>query len=120
MNTTISFNATSGWKRRKLVNLLEYAGFRNTSEYLRYLLAQDDVDLISEHELKLGRAADVDKLYKDGKTDSRKIFGGFNALIWWLKPSFIIRSLFRNFGKLPDEIKNRAIKTEALFRQDPL
>ncbi len=65
MHTTISFNATSveATKTRKLARV---RGFRNTSEYLRYLLAQDDVDLISEHEL-VGHAADVDKLYKDGK-----------------------------------------------------
>jgi hypothetical protein len=65
MNTTISFNATST-ESTKTRRLARARGFRTTSDYLRYLLAQDDVDLISENEL-VARAADVDKLYKDGK-----------------------------------------------------
>ncbi|MEK7655514.1 MAG: type II toxin-antitoxin system mRNA interferase toxin, RelE/StbE family [Patescibacteria group bacterium] len=37
-----------------------------------------------------------------------------------VKAIFYHPKFVSEFRKLPDEIKNRAIKTEALFRQDPL
>lgn len=77
MHTTISFNATSAEavKTRKLARA---RGFRTTSDYLRYLLAQDDVDLISEHEL-VERAKDVEKLHRTGKLIRAKSLADFTV-----------------------------------------
>ena len=65
MRTSISFNLSKreALKTRKLARA---RGFRTTSDYLRFLITQDDVDLISEHEL-VRRAQSVDRLHRTGK-----------------------------------------------------
>lgn len=65
MRTSISFNVTpaEAFKTKKLAKA---RGFGTTTDYLRFLLDQDDVALISEHEL-VKRSKEVDRLHKNRK-----------------------------------------------------
>lgn len=65
MRTSISFNLTRD-EAKKTQALVKSRGFRTTSDYLRFLLSQDDVDLISEHEL-IKRASEIEGMHKTGK-----------------------------------------------------
>lgn len=65
MRTSISFNLTKD-EAKKIQTLVKTRGFKTTSDYLRFLISQDDVDLISEHEL-VKRASQVERMHKDGK-----------------------------------------------------
>ena len=65
MRTSISFNLTRE-EAIKTKALAHTRGFVSTSDYLRFLLAQDDVDLITEDEL-VARAKQVNRLHKKGK-----------------------------------------------------
>ena len=65
MRTSISFNLTQE-EAKKTRTLAKVRGFRSTSDYLRFLISQDDAQLVSEDEL-VKRAADVKRLYKAGK-----------------------------------------------------
>lgn len=65
MRTTISV-AVSPREAKKSRELALARGFENLSEYIRFLLASDDADLISEDEL-LRRAKQVLGLEKRGK-----------------------------------------------------
>ncbi len=46
--------------------MAEKRGFDTTSDYLRFLISQDDTDLIGEDEL-VKRTGEIEKLYKAGK-----------------------------------------------------
>jgi hypothetical protein len=65
MRTTISV-AVSPREAKKSRELAMRRGFENLSEYIRFLLASDDADLISEEEI-LRRAKQVPGLLKSGK-----------------------------------------------------
>ena len=65
MRTSLSFNL-SKMEAQKTRTLARARGFRTMSDYLRFLITQDDVDLISEHELVV-RARSVDRLHRAGK-----------------------------------------------------
>lgn len=65
MRTSISFNLTRE-EATKTKELAHTRGFATTSDYLRFLLSQDDVDLITEDELT-ARAKQVNRLHKKGK-----------------------------------------------------
>lgn len=65
MRTSISFNLTQH-EAKKTRALARTRGFQSTSDYLRFLISQDDVDLISEDEL-IKRASEVERLHKTGK-----------------------------------------------------
>ncbi len=65
MRTTISISC-SPTDATKIKKLAKCRGFQTTSDYVRYLLNEDDVDLLQEEELlRLSRSAD--KLHKSGK-----------------------------------------------------
>lgn len=65
MRTSISFNlpVKEAARTRKLA---KKRGFRSTAEYLRYLISEDDENLISADEL-FRRQEEVETLYKQGK-----------------------------------------------------
>ena len=65
MRTTLSFGV-SPVELKKTRTLARVRGFSTTSDYLRFLLEQDDVHLINEDEL-FKRSKDVDRLYKSKK-----------------------------------------------------
>ncbi|MEI7741176.1 MAG: hypothetical protein WCJ29_01600 [bacterium] len=65
MRTSISFNLTKE-ESAKTHELAKSRGFETTSDYLRFLINQDDTDLISEHEL-IKRSQEVDRFHKSGK-----------------------------------------------------
>lgn len=65
MRTSISFNLTKP-EAAKTRLLAKKRGFTTTSDYLKFLLAQDDVDLISEDEI-VSRFKSIDRLHKAGK-----------------------------------------------------
>lgn len=65
MRTSISFNLTRE-EARKARALVKARGFRTTSDYLRFLISQDDVDLVSEDEL-VKRASEIERMHKTGK-----------------------------------------------------
>ena len=65
MRTSLSFNVTHAAARRTK-KIASARGCATTSDYLRFLLEQDDIDLISENELAT-RARDVDRLHKKRK-----------------------------------------------------
>lgn len=65
MRTSISFNLTKP-EATKTRLLAKKRGFTTTSDYLKFLLAQDDVDLIGEDEL-VSRLQSLDRLHKSGK-----------------------------------------------------
>ena len=75
MQTTLSF-ALPAVRAKKTRQLARARGFRTISDYLRFLLEQDDVDVISEDEL-VKRAKDADKLYATGKLISAKSLQDF-------------------------------------------
>ena len=75
MRTSISFNLSKA-EAKKTRELAQARGFESTSKYLRFLITQDDVDLISEHEL-VRRSKDVEKLHKRGKLISAKSVADF-------------------------------------------
>ena len=55
MRTSVSFNLTRE-EAERLKNLVKARKFESTSEYLRFLIAEDDVELISEDEiLEIGK-----------------------------------------------------------------
>lgn len=70
MRTTISITATPR-EVEKTKKLAKKRGFPTVSGYFRFLLAQDDVDLISEVEL-IRRSEEADRLYKGGKLIAAK------------------------------------------------
>ncbi len=65
MRTTISVSI-SAEEAKKTSQLARQRGFRTTSEYLRFLMAEDDVDLITEDEV-LRRSKEAAELHKKGK-----------------------------------------------------
>ncbi len=65
MRTSISFNLTKT-EAEKTRKLARTRGFATTTDYLKFLLAQDDIDLISEDEL-VGRLQSIDRLHRAGK-----------------------------------------------------
>ena len=65
MRTSLSFNLTKQ-EAEKTRKLAKVRGFNTTSDYLRFLLEQDDTDLISEDEL-VKRASEVERLHRTGK-----------------------------------------------------
>lgn len=65
MRTSVSFNLTQA-EAQRTKKLARARGFDTTSQYFRFLLSQDDVDLISEHEL-VKRSKEVERLYRSGK-----------------------------------------------------
>lgn len=65
MRTTISFSITPA-EAKKTQRLVRRRGFATTSEYVRFLLRQDDIDLITEDELVV-RVKDARRLHKQGK-----------------------------------------------------
>ena len=65
MRTTISFSVTPT-EAKKTQRIVRKRGFPTTSAYIRFLLDQDDVELISEAELAR-RAREVDELYTKGE-----------------------------------------------------
>lgn len=65
MRTTISIAITPR-EAAKTKKLAKQRGFATVSSYFRFLLAQDDVDLISEAEL-VRRSAEADRLHREGK-----------------------------------------------------
>ena len=65
MQTTLSF-ALPTVRAKKTRQLARARGFRTISDYLRFLLEQDDVNVISEDEL-VKRAKEVDRLHVTGK-----------------------------------------------------
>lgn len=65
MRTSLSFNLTRD-ESKKTQALVKKRGFRTTSDYLRFLISQDDVDLISEHEL-IKRALEIERMHQTGK-----------------------------------------------------
>lgn len=75
MRTTISFSLTTA-DVKKTRTLVKRRGFSTTSDYIRFLISQDDVDLISEHEL-VKRAKEVSELYKKGKLVRAKSMAEF-------------------------------------------
>lgn len=64
MRTTISVSLPPR-DAQKTRALARRRGFENMSDYVRFLLSADDVDLISEDEI-LRRSASVDVLQKRG------------------------------------------------------
>lgn len=70
MRTTISIAATPREVERTK-KLAKKRGFPTVSGYFRFLLAQDDVDLISEAEL-IRRSKETDRLHKRGKLIAAK------------------------------------------------
>ncbi len=70
MRTTISI-AVTPHEAEKTKKLAKKRGFPTVSGYFRFLLAQDDVDLISEAEL-IQRSAEADRLHKRGKLIAAK------------------------------------------------
>ena len=62
MNTTISFNVR-GEEAVRTRQLAHLRGFATISDYLRFLLQQDDSQLISEDEL-VKRATEIPRLAK--------------------------------------------------------
>ena len=75
MRTSISFNLTQE-EAKKTRTLAKIRGFRSTSDYLRFLISQDDVQLISEDEL-VKRASEVERLHKTGKLVKAKSLSQF-------------------------------------------
>ncbi|MFA6099831.1 MAG: hypothetical protein WC750_03020 [Patescibacteria group bacterium] len=65
MRTTISFTLTPT-VANKTRRLTRQRGFRTISDYLRFLLEQDDVELITENEL-VRRSKEVDRLHASNK-----------------------------------------------------
>ena len=65
MRTSLSFNL-SKQEASRARGLAKARGFASTSDYLRFLIDQDDTDLISEDEL-VRRSKEIDRLYKQGK-----------------------------------------------------
>ncbi len=65
MRTSLSFNLSrsAAVKTKKMARA---RGFVTTSDYMRFLLEQDDVDFINEDEL-VKRAQDVNRLHKKRK-----------------------------------------------------
>ena len=75
MRTSVSFNLTRE-EAERLKNLVKARKFESTSEYLRFLIAEDDVELISEDEiLEIGK--DAERLYKEGKLIRAKSLADF-------------------------------------------
>ncbi len=70
MRTTISIAVTPR-EVEKTKKLAKKRGFPTVSGYFRFLLAQDDVDLISEAEL-VQRSAEADRLHQRGKLIAAK------------------------------------------------
>jgi hypothetical protein len=70
MRTSLSFNLTKKEASRAR-GLAKARGFDSTSEYLRFLIAQDDTDLIGEDEL-VRRSKDAERLHKCGKLMAAK------------------------------------------------
>lgn len=70
MRTTISIAVTPR-EVEKTKRLARKRGFPTVSGYFRFLLAQDDVDLISEAEL-IRRSAEADRLRRGGKLIAAK------------------------------------------------
>ena len=70
MRTTISIAFTSR-EAERTKKLAKKRGFPTVSGYFRFLLAQDDVDLISEAEL-IRRSAEADRLHQKGKLIAAK------------------------------------------------
>lgn len=65
MRTTISVSLSRP-EIQQVKKLVKQRGFSTTSSYIRYLLSEDDVDVIQEKELlQLSRSADT--LYRTGK-----------------------------------------------------
>lgn len=75
MRTTLSFTLTPtlAKKTRELVKL---RGFSTVSDYIRFLLQEDDVAVISEAEL-VKRAKEISKLEKSGKLIRAKSMADF-------------------------------------------
>lgn len=65
MRTSISFNLSKEESKRTSA-LAKARGFATLSDYLRFLISQDDVDLISENEL-VHTAKSLTRLHKEGK-----------------------------------------------------
>ena len=65
MRTTISIAVTPR-EVKKTRHLAKKRGFPTVSEYLRFLLAEDDVIFISEDEV-LRRGREVERLASEGK-----------------------------------------------------
>ncbi len=65
MRTTISFSTTPK-ELQKVRKLSRLRGFPTTSDYLRFLIETDDVELITEDEL-LKRSKTGKDLYKKGE-----------------------------------------------------
>lgn len=65
MRTTISLSISPA-EVKKTKTLARKRGFMTVSDYLRFLLSQDDADLISETEI-LRRGQESEKLYRQGK-----------------------------------------------------
>lgn len=65
MRTTISVSLNKA-SATKIKHLALRRGFDTTSDYLRFLVEQDDVDLISESEI-ISRAKEADHLYRRNK-----------------------------------------------------
>ncbi len=65
MRTTISVSLSRP-EIQQVKKLVKQRGFSTTSSYIRYLLNEDDVDIIQEKEL-LRLSHSTDTLYRTGK-----------------------------------------------------
>lgn len=65
MRTTVSF-ALDQDEAKKVKELVTKRGFTSTSDYFRFLIAEDDVELISQDEV-LKRMKSVSKLAKHSR-----------------------------------------------------
>jgi hypothetical protein len=65
MRTTISVSI-SAEEAKKTSQLASLRGFRTTSDYLRFLMAEDDAELITQDEV-LWRSKKAREMHKKGK-----------------------------------------------------
>lgn len=75
MRTTISVSLNKA-SVTKIKRLATKRGFHTASDYLRFLLDQDDVDLISESEL-IARTKEADSLHRNNKLIRAKSLAEF-------------------------------------------
>ncbi|OGL87190.1 hypothetical protein A3I40_01245 [Candidatus Uhrbacteria bacterium RIFCSPLOWO2_02_FULL_48_12] len=75
MRTTISVSLNKAGVT-KIKKLAVRRGFHTASDYLRFLLEQDDVDLISESEL-IARSKEADNMHRSNKLVRAKSLSEF-------------------------------------------
>lgn len=75
MRTTLSFTLSSS-QVKKTRKLARARGFSTVSDYIRFLLEEDDVSLINEDEL-VKRANEVERLHRTKKLVTAKSMADF-------------------------------------------